>query len=438
MRIIASFMLAAALLPVLCEPAMAIDAFPGVDGFGRRTKGGRGGAIIPVTNLNDSGPGSLRACIDAKGPRTCVFRVAGVIRFTTAPPEIRNPYLTIAGQTAPGGGILLTHGGGAEGFTPLVIKKSHDVIIRHIRVRPDRDGTARGSNDAFTFENSRNIVFDHVSGAWALDENINGQGQNDYVTISWSIFAKGVPRHDKCALLASDPTGPQRISFIRNICAHNGDRNPDMNFTPGSCVEIINNVFYNAVSQFAEVWESYGGTPVNIIGNYFRAGPNTRTTIGAIDRQAIDSKGMSRIYAAGNQLDGIFLLNTPPVQPALVNQPVCSLASQRISAMKAFRVVLDYAGAFPRDSLDEKIVGDVRKRSGSIIGKGPRQLPQIAPGAPYKDSDGDGMSDQWEQANRLDPARNDAWGDANGNGWPNFDEFLDYAHREVMAGRSVR
>src|SRR3546814_29938 len=130
------------------------------------------------------------------------------------------------------GGILLTHAGGANGFTPLVVKRTHDVVVRHIRVRTDRNGEERGGNDAFTIEDSSNVILDHVSGSWALDENVNGQGQNDLITVSWSIFAEGIPRHDKCALLASDPRGPQRFSFVKNLCAHNGDRNPDANFPP--------------------------------------------------------------------------------------------------------------------------------------------------------------------------------------------------------------
>src|SRR3546814_8729972 len=130
------------------------------------------------------------------------------------------------------GGILLTHAGGANGFTPLVVKRTHDVVVRHIRVRTDRNGEERGGNDAFTIEDSSNVILDHVSGSWALDENVNGQGQNDLITVSWSIFAEGIPRHDKCALLASDPRGPQRFRFVKNLCAHNGDRNPDANFPP--------------------------------------------------------------------------------------------------------------------------------------------------------------------------------------------------------------
>lgn len=429
-----------ALLSGLSGAARAADAFPGAEGFGRRAQGGRGGAIIKVTNLNDGGPGSLRACVDARGPRTCVFRVGGVIRFVTEPPVIRNPYLTIAGQTAPGGGILLTHNGGPNGFTPVVVKKTHDVVIRHIRVRIDKNGDERGSNDAFTIEDSRNVIVDHVSGSWAQDENFNGEGQNDNLTVSWSIFAEGIPRHDKCALLGSNAKQPQRLSFVKNLCAHNGDRNPDVNFTPGSCIEIGNNVFYNAGSQFAEIWESSGGTPVNIVNNYFRSGPNTSGVIAAIDRQTIGSTGISRIYFAGNQLDGIFRQVTDTVVPeAIVDAPVCAAGSVMFSAANAYREVLQSAGAFPRDGFDSKIVSQVRKRSGAILKPdSQRTLPPIASGNSYRDMDGDGMADAWEASNGLDPARTDAWLDADHDGWTNMDEFLDYAHREVIAGRVIR
>lgn len=438
MRAVAVCVALVALSTGISSAAIAADAFPGAEGFGRKAQGGRGGAIIAVTNLNDSGPGSLRACIDAKGPRTCIFRVGGVIRFTTEPPIIRNPYLTIAGQTAPGGGILLTHDGGPQGFTPLVIKRTHDVIVRHIRVRTDKNGMERASNDAITIEDSRNVIVDHVSTSWALDENINGQGLNDNVTISWSIFAEGIPKHDKCALLGSNAKKPQRLSFVKNLCAHNGDRNPDINFTPDSCIEIVNNLFYNAQSQFAEVWESEGGSAVNIINNYFRAGPNTAGTIGAIDRQTIGSTGVSRIYFNGNQLDGVFRMTTEPVRPAIVDTPVCSLGVTKLTTAQTYKYVLESAGAFPRDAFDTKIISEVKKRSGSIIKRdAPRILPVIAFGTPYRDSDGDGMSDAWERAKGLNPMRNDAWGNANGNSWTNFDEFLDYAHRAVVAGQVV-
>ena len=147
-------------LPVLALLATSADAleprgpwepplaFPGAEGHGMYTVGGHGGKIIAVTTLDDAGPGSLRACIEATGPRVCIFRVGGVIRFETTRPIIHNPFLTIAGQTAPGGGILLTHAGGTGALTPLVVKNTHDVIVRHLHVRPDRRGESRTATRA--------------------------------------------------------------------------------------------------------------------------------------------------------------------------------------------------------------------------------------------------------------------------------------------------
>lgn len=412
-------------------------AFPGAEGHGRFARGGRDGRIIPVTTLADEGEGSLRACLEATGPRICIFRVGGVIRYVRERPIIVHPYLTIAGETAPGDGILLTHSGGRNGFTPLVIKNTHDVVVRHIRVRTDLRGEQRGSNSAFIIENSRNVILDHVSASWALDENVGGYGANDAITISWSIFAEGVPRHDKCALLSSDPKGPQRLSFVRNLCAHNGDRNPDVNFPPGSCVEVINNVLYDASSQFTEVWESYGGTPANIVGNYYRQGPSTAGRAYAIDRPLVASTGKARIYQAGNVIDGDRVTFAPVAVDAFVDKPVCPLESAVLDAHAAYARVLDGAGAFPHDGVDARIVEEVRTRTGKI-GRDNRVLPVLRDGDPYADADGDGMSDAWERRRGLDPGRNDAWSDADGNGWANLEEFLNHAHEMRMAGRRVR
>lgn len=427
---------------VLPEVAGA-EAFPGAEGFGRRSRGGRGGKIMPVTTLADHGPGSLRECIDAKGPRICIFRVSGVIRFTTQRPTIRNPFITIAGQTAPGGGIIVTHNGGEDGFTPIVAKDTHDVVIRHIRVRTDLNGVHRGANSSFIFENSRNVIFDHVSGAWAQDQIMTAFLFNDNITISNSIFTQGIPRHDKCALLASHPEKPQKISFIRNICAHNGDRNPDVNFVPGSCIEIVNNVLYNAQSQFTEAHETFGGSAVNIVGNYYKKGPNSREDIAAVDRVVYDNPRVSQIFVSGNKLDHVPRLNTKDVDIALVKRPACPLSVRVISADEAYAQALGGAGAFPRDSLDLRTVSEVRERKGTILRDpamqaGPRPLPFIAPATPYVDLDDDGMADSWERVNGMDPRKNDAWQDADHDKWLNLDEFLDFAHREVMAGRQIR
>ncbi|WP_449470768.1 pectate lyase [Sphingobium chungangianum] len=424
------------IMPVAAE-ARTLEAFPGAVGYGRFTQGGRGGAIIAVTSLADSGPGTLRACIDSRGPRTCVFRVGGVIRWTTERPVIRNPYITIAGQTAPGGGILITHAGGRYGLTPLVAKNTHDVIIRHIRVRLDNRGDTRASDSGIIFEKSSNVIIDHVSVSWSEDETVGGQGQNDNITISNSILAEGLRRHDKCALLSSDATGSQKLTFIGNICAHNGDRNPDVNFFPGSCVDVVNNLIYNARSDFVEVWEQHGGSPVNIVGNYFKAGPNMVPGRYIIARQSVNSTGRAQIYEAGNYIDGRIVREPPPyVREAMVQTPSCPIGAPVIDARQAYHRALTTAGAFPRDTVDTRIVKEVRQGTGKIRHE-PGILPEIADGTPYADSDGDGMSDQWEKANGTDATRNDAWEDANRDGWSNLDEFLDYAHRQALAGSSL-
>lgn len=414
-----------------------LPAFAGAEGYGAMAAGGRGGKVIAVTTLADSGPGSLRSCIDYAGPRVCVFRVSGLIRFTQRPPVITHPYITIAGQTAPGGGITIAHSGGVVGLTPLLIKNTHDVVIRDIRVRPDLRGEVRGGNDAITFENTRNLILDHVSGSWALDENVNGQGDNDNVTVSWSIFAEGIPKHDKCALLGSDPTKPQKMSFIYNLCAHNGDRNPDLNFTPGSCIDVINNIFYDAGFQFAEIWESYGGTSANIVANIFRAGPSTWPTAVAIDRQQIGSRGAAKVFVKDNLFDGTFTRQAAALPEILTDRPVCPLSIRPMPARDVYAAVLNGAGAFPTDGVDQRILNEVRSRTGHIR-KDFGTIPEIPSAQAPPDSDDDGMPDDWEKAHGTNPNASDAWQDANGNGVPNLDEYLDDAHRRLQAGDTHR
>ncbi|MEP7350086.1 MAG: pectate lyase [Sphingorhabdus sp.] len=419
--------------PPAPKPPVGPLAFPGAVGHGATSKGGRGGTIIAVTTLADSGAGSLRACIDATGPRTCVFRVAGVIRFTGPPPMIRNPYITIAGQTAPGGGITLAHSGGANGRTPLLIKNSHDVVVRHIRVRLDRIGYNPQSEDGFTIENSDNVILDHVSSSWARDEAVNGYGDNDRITISHSIFALGIPRHDKCALLASDPSDAQRLSFIGNLCAHNGDRNPDLNFPRGSCVEIVNNVLYNAQSQFAEIWESFGGTPVALIGNYFKAGHNTvRNAIG-IARNQTGSKGAASVYMWDNRFEGNFVYVSPLIAAIATPQPKCALTVAAAPAPASYDKVLQISGAWPRDVIDTQVVAEVSSGTGRITDQ-PGVIPAIASGKAYPDLDKDGMDDRWEKSNRTKVGLFDPWQDGNGDGFTNLDNYLDARHRSVLSG----
>lgn len=418
------------------EPKAALGelAFPGALGHGAASKGGRGGRIIYVTTREDRGEGSLRACLTAKGPRVCVFRVGGIFRFTKRPPIVKNPFLTIAGQTAPGGGVVITHSGGSSARTPVVIKNTHDVIVRHVRVRIDKISGNRQSDDGFTIESSENVILDHVSASWAADELVSGYGDNDKITISNSIFAYGLPRHDKCALLGSDPKGPQKLSFIQNICAHNGDRNPDLNFEPGSCVEVVNNVMYNAQSQFAEVWETYGGTPVSIVGNTFAQGPNGHKGTQAISRAKIDSSGKARIYLWDNNFVGDLVSVSDTARERQVGMSPCPLTVTAKAPDAAYDHVLSNAGAWPRDDTDTKAITTIRNRSGRIISK-PGTISVQASMAAFPDADQDGMDDLWEAENLADPGRADTWEDGNGDGVSNFEEFLASRELQFRSGR---
>jgi pectate lyase len=407
-------------------------AFPGASGYGRFAQGGRGGKLYFVTTLDDTGPGSLRECIEAEGPRVCIFRVGGVFRFTTERPLIRNPYLTIAGQTAPGGGVLIAHDGGPTGLTPVAMKKTNDIVIRHVRVRPDKIGERRESNSGFIVEESSNIILDHVSSSWSRDENFGGQGDNQDITVSWSIFAEGLMPHDKCALLSSDSRKPQNLTFHHNLCALNGDRNPDINFPPGSCVEVVNNVLYGATGEFAEVWESNGGSPVSIVGNVFRAGPKTPARLPAITRWLIETRGDASIYAADNLLDGDLTAATENVDAVRVDNPPCPLSVPVQPARAAYAAVLKGAGAFPRDDFDTRIVRHVEDRTGDRVAE-PGPMPPIASDQAPEDFDIDGMADNWERINDIDDTVYNPWEDADGDGWLNLDEYLDYLHRQRLA-----
>jgi len=418
------------MMTLIQSGAVAGGMTPRWQGSGSVTRGGRGGAIIQVTTLADGGAGSLRQCLEASGPRICIFRVGGVIRFTSKRPIIRNPYLTVAGETAPGGGILLTHQGGSDALTPLVIKDTHDVIIRNLRVRTDRRGAIRGSNSAVTIENASRVLLDHISTSWSLDENVGLQGQNDAIVIQNSIFAEGVLHHSKCALLASDPKGPQWLRFAGNLCVSNGDRNPNINFRPGSCVEIVNNVFYNAKVEFTEIWESNGGSPVSIVGNYYRAGPDTSSAAHALVRQTVKSNGRSKVFAQGNIFDRV-APETPNFAPLRVPRPPCPLSIQPKPAKQIFGEVLNRSGAWPRDAVDQRLVLEVIQRRGQIPTT-PGRITPLVEAPPYTDTDRDGMSDMWEEKNGLDPHHNDAWKIQKGRETTNLERFLEGRQAELI------
>lgn len=363
-----------------------VPIFPGAEGFGVATPAGRGGAVYKVSNLNPSGDGSLKACIDAKGPRVCVFEVSGYIELTDEM-GIYEPYLTIAGQTAPSPGITI-RGAGLIIFT-------HDVLIQHLRIRvgdnqqgPDPDNRdAIGLNAGFG--EVYNVVIDHCSFSWATDEVVSAwyAGVHD-ITISNSIISEGLyhsihPTGYHSTGLIIGPHG-KNITIINNLFAHNSDRNPLI--MGDSSTVIMNNVMYNTTAPLKyQGWiDDLHVSPVisNVIGNVIIPGYNAVSVSDSIIFQE-GLSASSRIYLSDNY---------SPVKecnPGYIYAPWCiavvigigptrltnkdqqvwisSLHPQPSNEVKGS--VLSNAGARPadRDSVDIRIVNDVIQGTGQII-----------------------------------------------------------------------
>lgn len=269
-------------------------AFPGAVGWAAATPGGRGGRILRVTNLNPSGPGSLREAVEAKGPRIVVFEVGGVIDLGRTTLDIKEPYLTIAGQTAPSPGITIIRGG--------IDLRGHDVVIRHIRVRTGADGQAKRSGweaDAFSTVAAYNVIVDHCTFTWAIDENMSASGprfngksveewrQNTThnVTFSYNLAAEGLAdsshpkgEHSKGSLVHDNATN---ILFYRNIWAHNVERSPLLK--GGVHAAVVNNLIYDPGKRavhynlMALEWgeQPYQYGLLSAVGNVMRGGPST-------------------------------------------------------------------------------------------------------------------------------------------------------------------
>jgi len=407
----------------------ALPAFPGAEGFGSTTGGGRGGAVIAVTTLDNSGAGSLREALKASGPRIVVFRVGGIIDLDRDI-VISNPFVTIAGQTAPGGGICLRGAG--------IPVKTHDVIMRGMRIRAgdgsrgqdyeNRDCIGVGTGSG----NVHNVIVDHCSVSWSVDEAVSTWFDDchditfQYCIISEALYdshhSKGV--HSR-GFLVGDHT--RNISIHHNLFAHNNRRNPE--WKGDTRGEFINNVVYNwgkAGTHFASEDQSMSPNYVNIINNYYKPGPDSYEE-NAIwfytNNWAINSS--SRVYISGN-VNG--LMNGE--EQYRVNEPATTPWGVTTSeAGDAYREVPANAGALlpRRDEVDERIVASVDNGTGGIIDS-PSEVggyPDYASGTPPADGDGDGMPDSWEEARGLNPDAADDDGDRDGDGYTNIEEYIN-------------
>jgi pectate lyase len=425
-----------------------LPAFAGAEGFGRHATAWRGGRVIKVTTLEDRGPGSLRACAESDHPRVCIFEVGGTIEVDSRIVVGSNVYL--AGQTAPGDGVQLRLR--ESPHSPLIVLEASDVVIRHLRLRPGPSRAASSNVDGIGILDSHNVILDHLSVQYATDELLSigtVRGSAFDITVQDSLLAWGLDRanhpkgkHSKGALVCSMESQGDcgRITLLRNLFAHNRDRNPDVKGTRIGPIEIVNNLFYNPRSQFGEFYDLAGDLRINYIGNTVLSGPSTprRVVPHAVEilndysptfdamvyvRDNIDAKHRRK------PTDPDELAVHPDSRAWVAPQPFQPLTVEALAATAARDVVLANAGATrpARDGLDQRAIDDVINRTGRVVNE-PEEAggwPSLGSGPVPTDADDDGMPDAWEAVHGTDPQAFDAWGDADGNGWANLEDYLN-------------
>ncbi|MHC4444463.1 MAG: thrombospondin type 3 repeat-containing protein [Planctomycetota bacterium] len=420
---------------------VGLPAFPGAEGFGSSTPGGRGGQVFVVTNLNNSGPGSFREACEAAVPRVVVFAVGGEILLSRAI-IVLNPYITIAGQTAPGGGITIRNDGTSEEDT--LIFQTHDVIIRYIRSRPGPSDDETTGCDALSFETGTyNAIADHCSLSWDVDETFELWPDPHDITLQWSIVSESLHCsshtlgcHSKGVLLGTE--GAHNISVHHCLLAHHDERNPRVGNS--GLVDFVNNVVYNP-DAMCHLTNQFCTQPINYVGNYVKRGPDSKL-IGPDGREryeifAWDTGLGFSIYVQGN-IGPHRPDHTYPEDVVVDTDDRFWVTSTRhnapsvttYDAFEAYDRVLGEAGTIRpyRDPVDSRIVTEVIDGTGHIIDD-PSEVggyPTLPPGTPRTDTDGDGMPDDWETSHNLnpnDPA--DASGDRDGDGYTNVEEWFN-------------
>lgn len=399
------FSLAACSIATQAQPL----AFPGAEGFGKYTSGGRGGKVMVVQHLNDSGAGSLREAIKAKGPRTIVFAVAGTI-VLESPLRINHGDITIAGQSAPGDGIAL------RGY-PLKIN-ADNVIIRYLRFRMGDENAIE--DDAISAIRQKDIIIDHCSFSWGTDEAASFY-DNENFTLQWSIISESLNEsvHSKGEHGYGGIWGGKGASFHHNLLAHHKSRTPRFNGArthkepEKEIVDFRNNVIYNWQANSAYAGES---GQYNIVNNYYKPGPATQKS--KRSRIVNPWEPYGKFYVSGNYMHGnekvtqnnrLGVICDSKSLP-LVDQPIPVIEVETKTAADAYEAVLASAGAsFHRDAVDDRIVKEVRAGEatfGSGIIDSQADVggwPELKGGKSPLDSDGDGIPDFWEKKHGLDP-----------------------------------
>jgi hypothetical protein len=445
-------------------------AFPGAEGYGRFAIGGRGGGVLKVTNLNDSGPGSLRAAVEASGPRTVVFDVSGRIVLESKL-IIRDPYLTIAGQTAPGQGICISN-------YNMGLLGNHDCIIRFMRVRPGN--TAGVTLDGMGLASCDHSIIDHCSISWTQDESFSSRGAKNITLqrtlISEALNVAGHKKYEKGkehGYAAS--IGGDIGSFHHNLLAHCAGRNwslaggLDKATQHAGRLDIRNNVVYNWGHRTTDG----GAKEVNFVSNYYKPGAASRVFhVLMPEREAVKQFGPQMYYAVGNvmegrygaenQLEGIFERRGEPHANWLVEKPFFESYVTTTSAEAAFKDVLSDVGCNEPmlDEHDERVINETlhgeAQYKGSITGHPglPDTQEDVGGWEDYGheirtadwDPDNDGLPTWWEKLHELNPSSptddfSDANGDPNGNGYTNLEDYLNWLavpHFDCQPGQPLK
>ena len=431
------------LLPSASTNAQALPAFLGAEGGGAESIGGRGGIVYEVTNLNDSGPGSLRAGVEMTGPRTIVFRTGGTIQLLSLL-RIRNPFITIAGQTAPGGGIQIS-GKLLTGDSDVFSVDASDVTIRYLRFRKGKSAVNEQFGDVIKVQgNGDRVVIDHVTATWTQDENggisSGPTKQTKNTTISWSLFAEPLLEHPMNFFTgASERASTDNMTNIdlhHCLFANASDRNPAILL---KSVRYVNNITYNWANDALQIG---GGEIIDVIGNIFKRGPLYPGGSGAWEVRVFPAgnqnapTGDPSIYITGNigdhaptttdddwamtaQMNCLTCAVVGPLstsyrrltaQPALAHPithyPADQLESRLLPIVGASQK-LDCLGnwVLNRDTADTRIINEYTANQGKIPASEDEVggFPILAPGTACTDTDHDGMPDQWETAKGLNP-----------------------------------
>lgn len=438
-------------------------AFPGAEGYGKLATGGRGGKVIKVTNLNDSGTGSLRAAIAETGARIIVFEVSGNIKLNSRI-QIKNGNVTIAGQTAPGDGICI------QDYEMNI--DADNVIIRYMRFR--MGDLTKNEQDALWGRYHQSIVIDHCSMSWSIDECSSFYANKNF-TMQWCVLSESLNKsfHEKDDHGYGAIWGGSNVTFHHNLLAHHNSRNArfDGGHRTGTGsspfgidkVDYRNNVIYNWGSNSA-----YGGEngEYNLVANYYKAGPGTATSrksrIMEISMETDLVKygpGFGKFYVSGNYVDG----NTTVTQDNWsggmdkgsglgdVNYALAKMAAAFVAetitphtAQQAYNAVLLYGGAsLKRDGVDTRIMKEVKEGivtyNGSKTGKkgiidsqtDVGGWPVLNATAPLTDTDGDGMPDIWETEKGLNPKIANANGNDLSTGYTNIEVYINSLVKDI-------